>query len=94
MGSGVVLAQVKSFCYLGDVIGAGGGAVEASRNRVKCGCAKVHELGFILKGRGASWSVGGKFYRSCVQKSLLHALKLGLQKWRICSVWKEQRHLW
>ena len=32
--SGVVLEQVKSFCYLGDVIDAGGGAEDAFRNRV------------------------------------------------------------
>jgi hypothetical protein len=69
LGSGVVLEQVKSFCYLGDVIGAGGGAEDASRNRVKCGWAKFHDLGCILKGRGASWSIKGKFYRSCVQNS-------------------------
>ena len=77
MGSGVVLEQVKSFCYLGDVIGAGGGAEDASRNRVKCGWAKFHDLGCILKGRGASWSIKGKFYRSCVQKTLLH----GTETW-------------
>jgi hypothetical protein len=77
LGSGVVLEQVKSFCYLGDVIGAGGGAEDASRNRVKCGWAKFHDLGCILKGRGASWSIKGKFYRSCVQKTLLH----GTETW-------------
>ena len=77
LGSGVVLEQVKSFCYLGDVIGAGGGAEDASRNRVKCGWAKFHELGCVLKDRGASWSIKGKFYRSCVQKTLLH----GTETW-------------
>lgn len=77
LGSGVVLEQVKSFCYLGDVIGAGGGAEDASRNRVKCGWAKFHDLGCVLKGRGASWSIKGKFYRSCVQKTLLH----GTETW-------------
>jgi hypothetical protein len=42
--SGIVLEQVKSFCYLGDVSSAGGGAEDASRNRVKSGRAKFHEL--------------------------------------------------
>jgi hypothetical protein len=44
IGSGIVLAQVKSFCYLGDVISAGGGAEDTSRNRVRSGWAKFHEL--------------------------------------------------
>ena len=50
LGTGVVLEQVKSFCYLGDVIVAGGSVEDASRNRVKCGWAKFHDLGCILKG--------------------------------------------
>ena len=48
LGSGVVLEQVKSFCYLGDVIGEGGGADDTSRNRVKCGWAKFHDLGCMI----------------------------------------------
>ena len=27
---------VTKFCYLGDMIGAGGGAADASRTRVRC----------------------------------------------------------
>src|SRR5258706_153441 len=33
---GDTLECVDKFCYLGDMIGAGGGAEEASRMRVKC----------------------------------------------------------
>jgi hypothetical protein len=35
--SGIFLERVKFFCYLGDVIRAGGGAEDASRNRVRSG---------------------------------------------------------
>ena len=58
-------------------IDADGGAEDAARNRVKCGWAKFHDLGCVLKGRGASWNTKGKFYRSCVQKTLLH----GTETW-------------
>ena len=30
------LEYVDRFCYLGDMLGAGGGVEDASRNRVKC----------------------------------------------------------
>ena len=34
------LESVDQFCYLGDMLGAGGRAEEATRNRVRCGWAK------------------------------------------------------
>jgi hypothetical protein len=77
IGSGIVFGQVKSFCYLGDAISAGGGAEDASRNRVRSGWAKFHELGCVLKDRGASLRLEGKFYNACVQKALLH----GTETW-------------
>ena len=51
------LECVERFCYLGDMIGAGGGAKEASRARVRCAWAKFRELAPILTSRGLS---GGK----------------------------------
>ena len=36
--------SADQFCYLWDVLGAGGGAEEATRNRVRCGWAKFREL--------------------------------------------------
>ena len=37
LGSDQKLECVDKFCYLGDMIGAGGGAEESSRARVRCG---------------------------------------------------------
>ena len=34
---------VERFCYLGDMIGSGGGAEEASRTRVRCAWSKFNE---------------------------------------------------
>ena len=57
IGQGDRVEGVSEFCCLGDVIGAGGGAREASMARVRCAWAKFSELGGILKKRGASLRV-------------------------------------
>jgi hypothetical protein len=71
--------KVDSFCYLGDMIGAGGGAEEASRTRVRCAWAKFNELGPILQKRGASLRVKGKIYRACVQRTMVY----GSETWPV-----------
>jgi len=51
------LECVDKFCYLGDLIGAGGGAEEAARARVRCASAKFRELARELSSRGSSFKV-------------------------------------
>ena len=48
------LEIVDKFCYLGDIIGAAGGAEDASRTRVRCGWKKFNELAPVLTLRGDS----------------------------------------
>jgi len=47
MNTGVEFECVDRFCYLGDKIGAGGGAELASRMRVRCVWNKFRELSSI-----------------------------------------------
>ena len=63
---------VDHFCYLGDVLRAGGGAEEASRARVRCAWGKFNELAPIITSRGASLKLKGKIYRTCVQSVLVY----------------------
>ena len=49
---------VNKFCYLGDVIGKGGGAEETSRNRVRCAWAKFNEPAINLRNKGPSIKKG------------------------------------
>jgi len=63
---------VDKFCYLGDMIGSGGEAEEASRTRVRCAWSKFNELSSILTVRGASLRLKGKIYRACVQSVLMY----------------------
>ena len=61
------------------MIGAGGGAGEASRARVRCAWAKFRELAPILTSRGASLVVKGKVYKACVQRVMVY----GSETWAI-----------
>jgi len=73
------LECVNKFCYLGDMIGAGGGAEEASRARVRCAWGKFRELSPILTSRGASLKVKGKLYSACVQSVMI----FGSETWAV-----------
>jgi len=64
---------LDKFCYLGDLIGAGGGAEEASRARVHYVSAKFRELAPVLTSKGASLEVKGKVYRVGIQSVLGYA---------------------
>ena len=72
LGNGQDLECVEEFCYLGDMIGAGGGAGEAARARVRCAWSKFRELAPVLTSRGASLKVKGKVYRTCVQRVMVY----------------------
>lgn len=72
LGPSSTLEVVDRFCYLGDVIGAGGGVQEASKARVKCAWAKFRELEPILTCRGASLKTKGKIYQACVRSVLTY----------------------
>ena len=77
LGDGQSLECVEKFCYLGDMIGAGGGAEEAARARVRCAWAKFGELAPILTLRGASLKVKGKVYRYVCRGCWCTAVKPG-----------------
>jgi hypothetical protein len=70
--TGVTIDCVDEFCYLGDMLGSGGGAEEASRTRVKCGWKKFRELSPILTARGASLKLKGKIYNACVRSVMIY----------------------
>src|SRR5437867_6817049 len=72
LGAREELEVVDKFCYLGDVIGKGGGAEGASRARVRCAWGKFRDLRMLLTARGASLRVKGKIYRACVQRVLVY----------------------
>jgi hypothetical protein len=73
IGEAGKLDCVNRFCYLGDVIGDGGGVQEeATRARVRCAWGKFMELAPILTTRSVSLKLKGKIYRSCMQRVLVY----------------------
>jgi len=67
------LECVEKFCYLGYLIGAGGGAEEASRARVRCAWEKFRELATVLISKRASLKLKGKVYMAGIQSVLGYA---------------------
>ena len=69
----VNLECVNKFCYLGDMISAGGGAESGSIARVRSGWGKFRELLPLLTMRGLPLHLKGKVYASCVRSVMTHA---------------------
>ena len=67
------LEVVASFCYLGDMLSAGGGCEIAVTTRVKTAWKKFRELLPVLTSRHLSYKTRGHVYSSCVQSAMLHA---------------------
>ena len=73
LGSAGKLEVVDRFCYLGDMLSAGGGYKLACRTRVKCAWGKFVELLPLLARRGVSLKIKGKIYSACVQSALIYS---------------------
>ena len=58
--NGDKIEVVDKFCYLGDMIGSGGGVEETSQTRVRCAWVKFRELSQILTKRGVFFKIKGK----------------------------------
>ena len=67
------LEVVASFCYLGDMLSAGGGCEMAVTTRVKTAWKKFRELLPVLTSRHLSYKARGHVYSSCVRSAMLHA---------------------
>ena len=67
------LEVVASFCYLGDMLSAGGGCEMAVTTRVKTAWKKFRELLPVLTFRHLSYKTRGHVYSSCMRSAMLHA---------------------
>ena len=67
------LEVVASFCYLCDMLSAGGGCEMAVTTRVKTAWKKFRELLPVLTSRHLSYKTRGHVYSSCVRSAMLHA---------------------
>ena len=67
------LEVVPEFCYLGDMLSAGGGCELASITRCKCAWAKFRQLLPLLANRPLSLLTNGRVYSTCIRRAMLHA---------------------
>ena len=70
------LDVVTSFCYLGDMLSAGGGCEIMVTTRVKTAWKKFRELLPALTSRPLSYKTSGHVYSSCVRSAMQHASEL------------------
>ena len=73
---------VNQFCYLGDMLSAGGGAEASSLTRSRCAWKKFRELLPILTSRVLSMKKKGFLYQSCIRSVMLY----GSETWPIKEV--------
>ena len=66
------LEVVPEFCYLGDMLSAGGGCELAAITRCKCAWGKFRQLLPLLTNRQVPLLTRGKVYSSCVRSVMLH----------------------
>ena len=69
----------EKFCYLGDTIGARGGAEDSVTTRVRSGWNKFRELLPLLASRSLPLLTKGKVYQSCVHSVMLY----GSETWPV-----------
>ena len=67
------LEVVPEFCYLGDILSAGGGCELASITRCNCAWAKFRQLLPLLANRHLSLLTRSCVYSTCVRRAMLHA---------------------
>ena len=67
------LEVVASFCYLGDMLSAGGGCEIAVTTLVKTAWKKFRELLPVLTSCHLSYKTRGHVYSSCMRSAMLHA---------------------
>ena len=75
------LEAVDRFCYLGDMLSAGGGCEAAAIARCRCAWGKFRENLPLLTARALPFKIRGRLFNSVVRSSLLHAT----ETWQMSS---------
>ena len=76
-----ILEAVDRFCYLGDMLSAGGGCEAAAIARCRCAWGKFRENLPLLTARALPFKIRGRLFNSVVRSSLLHAT----ETWQMSS---------
>ena len=86
MVDGSKLEVVASFCYLGDMLDAGGGCDAAIAARCCMAWGKFRKLLPVLTTRHLSPKIRGKIYSACVRSAMLYGCETWSPMPLICNV--------
>ena len=73
--------SVDRFCYLGDMLSAGGGCMAAATARCRCAWGKFRENLPLLTSKPVPFDLRGRLFSSNVRSSMLH----GTETWPMTS---------
>ncbi|KAK3893379.1 hypothetical protein Pcinc_002812 [Petrolisthes cinctipes] len=94
---GEAIEVVEKFCYLGDTIGAQGGAGAGVMARVRRGWSKFRELLPLLTSRALPLLTKGRVYQACVRSVMMYGSEtwpLNAQaKVEVSSHWARQTEM-
>ena len=76
-----VLEAVDRFCYLGDMLSAGGGCMAAATARCRCAWGKFRENLPLLTSKPVPFDLRCRLFSSNVRSSMLH----GTETWPLTS---------
>ena len=76
-----VLEAVDRFCYLGDMLSAGGGCMAAATARCRCAWGKFRKNLPLLTSKPVPFDLRGRLFSSNVRSSMLH----GTETWPMTS---------
>ena len=71
--------EVKSFCYLGDVLDPSGGAERTVRSRIACAWSKWREVSNLLTNRGIPPRHRAEVCETCIRSVMLY----GSETWAL-----------
>ena len=69
---GEPLESVDSFCYLGDMLSAGGGCESAVITRGRTAWGKYRDLLPILSSKNVALRTKGRVYDTCIRSAMLY----------------------
>ena len=76
-----VLEAVDRFCYLGDMLSAGGGCMAAATARCRCAWGKFRESLPLLTSKPVPFDLRGRLFSSNVRSSMLHGTETWPMTW-------------
>ena len=84
---------VKSFCYLGDRLNAGGGSAAAVTASTRIGWKQCRELRELLQRKMLSLKIKGRIYQNCASSARLCGSETRCLRGNEMAIWRTEKAL-